>query len=51
MAKQKKVTHCMICGKESEASICEHCSIKIQGEVLDKKHEVEKKGKTDSGRT
>ncbi len=48
---KKKVKHCMLCGKESELSICEHCAIKVQGEMLDHKHEVEKKGKVDSGRT
>jgi recombinational DNA repair protein RecR len=47
---KKKVKLCMLCGKPSESSICETCSIKVQGELLEHKHEVEKKGKPDSGR-
>ncbi len=48
---KKKVKRCMLCGKPSAQSICETCSIKIQGEMLEHKHDVEKKGKTDTGRT
>ena len=48
---KKKVKLCMICGKPSEQTICEPCSIKVQGEMLEHRHEVEKKGKTDTGRS
>jgi hypothetical protein len=50
MAEAKKVKHCTICGKPSEQTICETCAIKVQGEMLDQKHEVEKKGKVGTGR-
>ena len=50
MAEEKKVKHCLICGKPSQQTICEPCSIKVQGEMLEQKHDIEKKGKTDSGR-
>jgi hypothetical protein len=48
--KGKKVTHCMLCGKVSELSICETCQIRVQGEALEHKQGIEKKGKTDTGR-
>lgn len=37
---KKKV--CMICGKPSEASICDSCKAQIQGEALDKKQKIER---------
>jgi hypothetical protein len=48
--KGKKVTHCMLCGKVSDQSICETCQIRVQGEALEHKQGIEKKGKTDTGR-
>lgn len=50
MNDKKKGNFCLICGKPSETSICEPCSIKVQGEAVDKKQKVEKKGKVDTGR-
>jgi hypothetical protein len=50
MAEEKKEKLCLICGKPSESSICEHCQHVIQGEALEKKQQVEKKGKADTGR-
>lgn len=47
----KKRNFCLICGKESEKSICDNCSLKVQGEAVDKKQKIEKKGKVDTGRT
>lgn len=47
---EKKETPCLTCGKPSTESICPRCQARIQGEALDKKHEVEKKGRTDKGR-
>jgi predicted amidophosphoribosyltransferase len=47
----KKKNHCMICGMESEKSICDACAAKVQGEAVDKKQKIEKKGKVDTGRT
>ena len=45
----KKKT-CMICGKPSTDAICESCKIKIQAEAIEKKQEIEKEGRTDTGR-
>lgn len=41
MTEKKKV--CMLCGKPSEASICESCKAQVQGEAAEKKIKVEKK--------
>ncbi|MDH4100910.1 MAG: hypothetical protein OEV28_10095 [Nitrospirota bacterium] len=46
----KKETHCTVCGQPSFDTICDTCKAKIQGEALDSKHQVEKEGKTDTGR-
>lgn len=35
---------CMMCGKPSKETICEVCKTKVQGELLHKKLETEKKG-------
>jgi hypothetical protein len=40
MEVKKKV--CMVCGKPSEASICDSCKDQIQGEALDKKQTIER---------
>ena len=48
IGEKKKV--CMVCGKPSPATICEPCEAKIRGEALEHKHEVEKAGRTDTGR-
>ncbi|MEQ9619516.1 MAG: hypothetical protein RIG61_10125 [Deltaproteobacteria bacterium] len=40
MTEKKRV--CMICGKPSEASICESCKAQIQGEAAEKKIKAEK---------
>ena len=59
MAEKKRV--CMICGRPSEASICEACKASVQGEVQERKQrvdkevrigqeaEIEKRKKKDSG--
>lgn len=39
MTEKKKV--CMICGKPSEASICETCKAHIQGEAAGEKQRAE----------
>jgi hypothetical protein len=36
---------CMICGKPSEASICDECKAKIQGEAAGEKQKIEKQVK------
>ena len=41
---------CLLCGKPSTQTICVTCEIRIQGEAIEKKREVEKKGRTDQGR-
>jgi hypothetical protein len=48
--KQKKQTPCLTCGRLSPETICLACRNRIQGEAIDKKQEVEKKGRTDKGR-
>ncbi len=49
--KKKEKEHvCSICGKPSETVICHACEDKIRGEALEKKKEVEKAGRTDTGR-
>ncbi|MBI5826476.1 MAG: hypothetical protein HZB22_01910 [Deltaproteobacteria bacterium] len=48
--KKEKKHLCSICGRESETTICHACEDKIRAEALEKKHDVEKAGRTDSGR-
>lgn len=47
---QPKETPCIVCGKPATQSICPTCEARIQGEAIEKKTEVEKKGRTESGR-
>jgi len=44
---QPKLEPCVVCGEPSPATICPNCEARIRGEAVDKKREVEKKGKTD----
>ena len=48
--KLKKKPVCTICGKPSAVTVCEPCNAKIRGEFLEKRIEVKRAGKTDSGR-
>jgi hypothetical protein len=48
--KTEKKKTCMICGKPSAEPICDSCKIKVQAEALEKKQEVEKEGRIDTGR-
>ncbi len=41
---------CIICGKPALQSICPTCEARIQGEAIEKKTGVEKKGRTEQGR-
>ncbi len=41
---------CSICGRPSDTTICHACEDKIRGEALEKKHDIDKAGRTDSGR-
>ncbi|MBI5683031.1 MAG: hypothetical protein HZC45_07700 [Deltaproteobacteria bacterium] len=41
---------CMVCGKPSPTTICSQCEAKIRGEALEHKQEIEKAGRTDTGR-
>jgi hypothetical protein len=43
-------TPCIVCGKPATQSICPTCQARIQGEAIEKKTEVEKKGRTEQGR-
>ncbi len=49
-AEKEKKHVCSICGRPSETVICHACEDKIRGEALEHKHEVDKAGRTDSGR-
>lgn len=40
MTDKKKV--CMLCGKPSDASICDACKANVQGEALGEKKKIEK---------
>jgi len=48
--KKEKKHVCTICGKPSDMTICHACEDKIRGEALDKKHDINKAGRTDTGR-
>ena len=41
---------CIICGRPSFQTICPTCQARIQGEAIEKKTEIEKKGHTEQGR-
>jgi len=47
---QPRQTPCMVCGRPAFQSICPTCEARIQGEAIEKKTVVEKKGRTDQGR-
>ena len=47
---QPKEMPCIVCGKPATQSICPTCEARIQGEAIEKKTGVEKKGRTESGR-
>ncbi len=47
--KEKKHV-CSICGRPSDLVICHACEDRIRGEALEKKHDIDKSGRTDSGR-
>ena len=46
----KKESPCLICARPSPQSICVACQQRIQGEMIDKKQEQEKKGHSDKDR-
>ena len=47
---QPKESPCIVCGKPATKSICPTCEVRIQGEAIEKKTEIEKKGRTETGR-
>ncbi|HEY5999651.1 MAG TPA: hypothetical protein VI078_10180 [bacterium] len=47
---QPKEILCIVCGKPATQSICITCEARIQGEAIEKKTEIEKKGRTEAGR-
>ena len=47
---KEKKHNCSLCGRPSETIICHACEDKIRAEALEKKHDIEKAGRTDSGR-
>ncbi|MBI5286116.1 MAG: hypothetical protein HY878_00805 [Deltaproteobacteria bacterium] len=48
--KEEKKGVCLVCGKPSETSICKSCEAQIRGEALEHKKEIDKAGRTDTGR-
>jgi hypothetical protein len=44
---QPREVPCLICGKPSPQTICLNCEIRVQGEAIDKKRQIEKKGRTE----
>lgn len=47
---EPKQTPCIVCGKPALQSICPTCVARIQGEAIEKKTEIEKKGRPEQGR-
>ncbi len=41
---------CTICGRPSPLTICHACEDKVRGEMLEHQHDVNKAGRTDTGR-
>ncbi len=41
---------CSICSRPSDTIICHACEDKIRGEALEHKHDIDKAGRTDTGR-
>ncbi len=41
---------CSMCARPSETVICLSCETKVRGEVLEHKKEINKAGRTDTGR-
>lgn len=41
---------CSVCARPSDTAICHTCEEKIRGEALEKRHEIGKAGRTDTGR-
>ena len=48
--KGKKKHVCSVCARPSVTVICHACEDKIRGETLEHKHEIDKAGRTDTGR-
>ncbi|GMR04346.1 MAG: hypothetical protein BMS9Abin23_0242 [Thermodesulfobacteriota bacterium] len=54
--KKKKVVQeehehvCTICGKPSPLTICRACEDKVRAEMIEHKQDIDKAGRTDSGR-
>lgn len=47
---QPKERPCIICGRPSFQTICPSCQARIQGEAIQKKTIIEKKGRTEQER-
>jgi hypothetical protein len=41
-SKTGKEIHCLMCGKPSPETICDHCKALVQAEALEKKRKAEK---------
>ena len=44
--KEEKPHVCSICGRPSDTVICHACEDKIRAEALEKRHEIDKAGRT-----
>lgn len=49
-AAKKKEHVCSICGRSSPLTICHACEDKVRGEMIEHQHDINKAGRTDSGR-
>ena len=47
---QGKKHVCSICARPSDTVICHACEDRIRGEAVEKKHDIDKAGRTDTGR-
>ncbi|MBI5233553.1 MAG: hypothetical protein HY880_04290 [Deltaproteobacteria bacterium] len=53
MEEKKKTTKkkvCSICGKPSDTTICHACEDKLRAEAFEKRVDIDKAGRTDTGR-
>lgn len=43
---EEKKHRCSICGRPSDTVICHACEDRIRGEALEKRHDIDKAGRT-----
>ncbi|MBI2372040.1 MAG: hypothetical protein HYV08_17725 [Deltaproteobacteria bacterium] len=47
---RKPIPKCQLCGRPSASVICEACGAKVRAEAMRRKQQIEKGGRTDTGR-